>query len=46
VKDIFKVVDADFLKAQASQVGYSLIHSEESYLPSGKSFGTYEFKRS
>jgi len=45
VKEIFKIVDKDNLQINALKVGFKLINSEESILPNGKSFFTYEFER-
>lgn len=45
VKDIFKTVDAEELKATAHKEGFELIGMEENVMPNGKSLLTYEFSR-
>lgn len=45
VKDIFRVVNGDKLQNTASQFGFELMNLEENILPDGKSFFTYEFKK-
>lgn len=45
VKDIFTIVDADYLRSVAQMSGFELIGSEENIMPNGKSLLTYEFSK-
>ncbi|MFA4869369.1 MAG: hypothetical protein WC623_14295 [Pedobacter sp.] len=45
VKDIFTIVDSDYLMSIAQTFGFELIESAENIMPNGKSLLTYEFSK-